>query len=101
MGVGRLQQLLHELQRHEPIQVAFVMEDTGALVAWAGHSPAFSPTGSFAPREADKEPNDNLYLTPLGEHHFLGVLFAQEQDMEQVRGLIVGREPALVACLKP
>jgi hypothetical protein len=55
----------------------------------------------FPPREADKEPNDNLYLTPLGEHHFLGVLFAQEQDMEQVRGLIVGREPALSSCLRP
>ncbi len=96
------QQSLHAavraLAQHDAVQAAFALDRDGALVAWSGRAPGFSPTGQFPTLEKGKEPDQNLYLTLVGGY-YLGVIFADGVPLEQVRPLIEEQEASLVEAM--
>jgi hypothetical protein len=98
MDLDKLRGLLRRLQAEPLLEVAFVTDEAGGLLAWAGASRAFSPTGLFTPREPDEEDQD-LYLCALGQGHFLGVLLAEGADVSSIRALLRQRVPALEQAL--
>lgn len=98
MDQDKLRDLLRQLQTEPSVEVAFVTDAAGVLLAWAGSSRAFSPTGQFTPRESEEEDQD-LYLCALGQGHFLGVLLEQKANMEEIRALLRQRSPALEEAL--
>lgn len=83
----QLQATLRVLKEHDPVRVAFVIDEGGGLVAWVGRSDAFSPMGQFTPFDANAERDENLYLTVLGDH-FLGILFTDGAPFEEIQGYV-------------
>lgn len=98
MDHKKLQNALRELHTSAHIQLAFVIDKDGALLAWVGRSPSFSPMGQFPPFDTEQERNENLYLTVLGDH-YLGILFPDGIPMEDVRGDVEVHQDELKRCL--
>ncbi|MBH25252.1 MAG: hypothetical protein CMH57_12535 [Myxococcales bacterium] len=94
MDHNRLQHTLRALHTSTRVQLAFVIDKDGGLIAWVGRSSSFSPMGQFPPFDADQERNENLYLTVIGEH-YLGVLFEDGIPMEDVRSDVEGYQDEL------
>ncbi len=94
----RLQAALRTLQAHPTVQVVFLMDNAGALLAWTGTSPAFSPVGQFPARPPEPQ-DENLYLTLLANAYYLGVLFDEGVPIDDIRALVTAREPELRASL--
>ena len=90
MHSPRLQMALRSLQADPLIHVAFLLDQDGALLAWSGSSPSFSPVGQFPPRGEDLD--ENLYLTVLADVYYLGVLFGEGVPIEDVRALLELKE---------
>jgi hypothetical protein len=97
MHSPRLQTALRSLQSDPLIHVAFLLDQDGALLAWSGASPAFSPVGQFPPRR--DELDENLYLTVLADVYYLGVLFGEGVPIEDVRALVHSKENVFLSSL--
>ena len=94
-----LQAALRQLQAHPSVHVVFLMDQAGALLGWSGASPSFSPVGQFPARAEGKAQDENLYLTVMADAYYLGVLFAEEVPIEDIRALVTAREAHLKASL--
>ncbi|MCA9562613.1 MAG: hypothetical protein KC561_03945 [Myxococcales bacterium] len=84
------------------IDVAFLIDNDGRLLAHAGSSPAFDPNVGFDSRVADPsmtEPDTSLYLTSITDGVYLGVLFPAGVPIEQVRAEIKSRESSVASSL--
>ncbi len=99
MNSPRLQAALRSIQANALIHVAFVLDQDGALLAWSGTSPSFSPVGQFPPVKEDQELDENLYLTVLADVYTLGVLFGEGVPIEEIRTLVKAGEAEVLAGL--
>lgn len=79
--------ILEDLVRIAWIEVGFLIDSSGRLLASVGKSDAFSPTGEFrnAVPEIAHDANTNLYITGLNANVYLGVLFPADVPIEDVR----------------
>ncbi|MBN1945878.1 MAG: hypothetical protein JW797_09385 [Bradymonadales bacterium] len=96
-------EILEDLVEHPWLEVAFLIDSAGQLLASAGDSPAFSPTGVFGqPHElaGSEPPGTCLYLSTLTQKHHLGILFSSEVTIDQVRGQVKLRKEELVSLLE-
>ncbi len=96
----QLQDTLHTLVQHPAIQLSFLMNEQGTLLGWSGQSEAFSPAGQFA-RKQEGEPEENLYMVLLPPETYLGVLFVEGAEVDELRAWIKDHEPTLQGLLAP
>lgn len=82
-----LQHAVATLQDSPSVDVAFAIDAAGRLLTWAGSSPAFSPTGHFAPRASD-EGNHNLFLIAIAGERYLGIVFRDGASIDEVQTLM-------------
>jgi len=95
--------ILRDLQGINWIDVAFLLSHGGQVMDSVGESAAFDPNGSFA--HAVDEPTDDadtsLYMTAITDSIYLGVLFAAETPIEDVRVAVRARESELANSVLP
>jgi hypothetical protein len=94
MSDRALQHAVATLQDNPDVDVAFAIDAGGSLLTWAGSSAAFSPTGHFTPRAAD-EGNHNLFLVAISGERYLGIVFRDGANVDDVQTLLDGWHRAL------
>jgi hypothetical protein len=85
------------------IDVAFLIDSGGRLLASIGSSPAFSAAGEFrdAATQVTGDPDTSVYMTAITQDVYLGVLFDSEVRIEDVRTRVKAAEGALAAAITP
>ena len=83
------------------IDVAFLIDADGRLLASFGSSPSFSPSGSFSVKSPEPfdDPKDSLYMTAVTAGIYLGVLFPASIPIEDVRKEVRQIEGTLAAAI--
>ena len=94
-------QILRGLVSIRWIDVAFLIDSAGRLLASAGSSPCFSPTGDFAATAAEvsAQPDFSLYMTAITPGVYLGLVFPADVPIEKVRREVKRAETPLAAAV--
>ena len=85
------------------IEVAFLIDSQGTMLASVGNSPAFSHKGEFrmGTPPAAPDPDTSVYMTAVSHEIYLGLLFKAAVPIEDVRTLVKSHEASLASAIAP